>query len=117
MMTSRRAAHFFDSVRASAQELELNRYLWLLLVVTNLVDVLASRRAFQFGVDELNPIVDGMLSQYGILGVAVFKTFWLAVLLALLPFVHGWSQKFLAVACSAYLVLTVLHIWFLSPLL
>jgi hypothetical protein len=95
----------------------LNRYLWLLLVVTNVVDVLASRRAFEFGIEELNPIVDSVLSAYGIWGIALFKALWLGVLLVLLPHIRGWTRMLLAFACLAYFALTVLHIWNLSPLL
>lgn len=103
--------------RASEREEHLNRYLWLFLVVTNAVDVLASRRAFQFGIAELNPIVDLIISYFGIWGLAAFKALWIIMLMPLLPFVRGWTQAMLALACLAYFVLTIGHIWFLSPLL
>ena len=105
------------SPKPAARDRYLNRYLWLLLAVTNLVDVLASRRAFEFGMAELNPVIDSLLSAYGIAGVALFKAFWLGVLFFLLPHIKGWTQILLACACAAYFALTVLHIWNLSPLL
>ena len=91
--------------------------MWALLAVTNIVDVLASRRAFDFGMGELNPFVSMLLDEFGILGVALFKAFWLLVLLGLLPYVKGWTQKFFELACVVYLLLTALHLWNLSPLL
>lgn len=103
--------------KASPRDKQLNRYLWSLLAVTNLVDLLASRRAFDLGIGELNPIVDWLFSAYGISSVAVFKLFWLTALLVLLPYVRGWTQAFFAFACVIYLGLTLLHIARLSPLL
>lgn len=102
---------------AAAEDRELNLYLWALLAVTNLVDVLASKRAFDVGLEELNPVAASLLAEYGLLGLALCKAFWLAVLVVSLPYIHGWVQKFLALACGAYLGLTILHIWNLSPLL
>jgi hypothetical protein len=103
--------------KPATRDRHLNRYLWLLLAVTNAVDVLASRRAFEFGMAELNPFIDSLLASYGIVGVALFKAFWLGALLLLLPHIKGWTQMLLAFACAAYFALTVLHIWNLSPLL
>ena len=105
------------SQRASAQEKELNEYLWVLLAVANLVDVLASRRAFQSGTGELNPIVDLILADQGVLGIALFKAFWLVVLWFLLPYMRSWTQKLFVFACLAYFCLTLIHVWYLSPLL
>jgi Domain of unknown function (DUF5658) len=101
----------------AASDVHLNLYLWALLAVTNLVDVLASRRAFDLGIAELNPLVDSVLFAYGISGIAFLKLFWLAVLLVLLAHIRGWLQAFLAVACLIYLGLTVFHIANLSPLI
>lgn len=103
--------------QASPRARHLNRYLWVLLAVTNLVDLLASRRAFALGIGELNPIVDSLFSTYGIASVALFKAFWLVALLILLPYVRGWIQAFFAFACVVYLGLTMLHIAWFSPLL
>lgn len=103
--------------RASEREEHLNRYLWVFLVITNVVDVLASRRAFQFGIAEVNPIVDLIISYFGIWGLAVFKVLWILMLMPLLPYIKGWTQAMLGLACLAYFVLTIAHIWFLSPLL
>ena len=103
--------------QASPRARHLNRYLWVLLAVTNLVDLLASRRAFALGIGELNPIVDLLFSAYGIASIALFKLFWLVALLVLLPYVRGWTQALFAFACVIYLGLTMLHIAWLSPLL
>ena len=104
-------------IRASERDKDLNLYLWVFLVVTNIVDVLASRRAFEFGIAELNPVVDLILADNGILGVVLFKAFWLFVLMFLLAYIRGWMQLLLGLACLAYFAVAVLHIWMLSPLL
>ena len=104
-------------LRASERDKELNLYLWAFLVVTNIVDVLASRRAFELGMTELNLLVDLVLADHGILGVVLLKTFWLVVLMFLLPYIRGWTQLLLGLACLAYFAVTVIHIWMLPPLL
>ena len=65
--------------------MRLNLYLWVFLVVTNAVDVLASRRAFELGIAESNRVVDLILANFGLLGVVLFKGFWLLILMLLLP--------------------------------
>ncbi len=102
---------------ASRQDRRLNWYLWALLVVTNLVDVLATRRAFDLAIPELNPTVEMLISGYGIAGVAAFKALWLLILLVLIPYIRGWTQNLLKLACGTYLVLTVWHISHLPRLL
>jgi hypothetical protein len=104
-------------IRASERDKDLNLYLWVFLVVTNIVDVLSSRRAFESGITELNPVVDLVLADYGILGVVLLKSFWLVGLMFLLPYIRGWTQFLLGLACLAYFAVAVLHIWMLSPLL
>lgn len=107
----------FPRPGASEREERLNHYLWAFLVVTNVVDVLASRRAFEFGIAEVNPFADLIIANYGIWALALFKAFWILMLLPLLPHVKGWTRVLLALACAVYGVLTIAHIWFLSPLL
>lgn len=102
---------------ASSRERHLNRYLWALLAVTNLVDVLASRRAFGLGIGELNPFIESLLARYGLVGLGMLKLFWISVLLILLPYIRGWLHQLLMLACLVYLALTVVHIARLSPLL
>ena len=109
--------HTAFAIQPRILDRHLNVYLWLLLVAANLVDVLASRRAFQFGVTELNPVVDVVLVDYGVGAVSLLKAFWLLVLFFLLPHMKGWKQALLAVATLIYFALTLLHIWYLSPLL
>ena len=109
--------HTAFSIQPRIRDEHLNVYLWLLLVATNLVDLLASRRAFAIGIDELNPVVDAILVDQGIWGIGLFKAFWLLVLLLLLPRIQGWTQALLAFACLVYFALTLLHLWHLSPLL
>lgn len=95
----------------------LNRYLWALLLVTNIVDVLASRRAFQFDIAEMNPLLGTVLAAFGLPGLALVKAFWLVVLLLLLSHIRGWTQVLFSAACLTYVALTAVHIWHLSPLL
>lgn len=66
---------------------------------------------------ELNPVVDAVLVDYGVGGVTLVKAFWLVVLWFLLPHITGWKQALLALASLVYFALTLLHIWFLSPLI
>jgi len=104
-------------ITVSAQGRRLNLCLWLLLSVTNVVDVLATRRAFQIGIEELNPIVALVYSQYGIGAVAALKVPFLILLCCLIPYIRGWTRGLLILACGIYLTLTAAHIWYLSPLL
>lgn len=102
---------------ASAQGLRLNRLLWLLLAITNLVDVIGTARAFELGIGELNPIVAMFHNTFGLAGIAAPKLLFLTALLVLLPWIRSWTRIMFAFACSVYLALTVIHIWFLSPLI
>ena len=103
--------------RASESEELLNRYWWSLLLVTNAVDVLASKRAFASGIAELNPAVDLVISHFGVWALAVSKAIWLVMLLLLLPYIRGWTQALLALSCLVYCGVVLAHIWYLSPLL
>ncbi len=101
------------STWASHQDLprsHLNIVLWCSLALTNAVDVLASRRAYEIGIGEMNPVVSMLLTQYGVLGIALFKGFWLLLLLLLLSRITGWTQKLFACACLIYIALAVYHI-------
>ena len=109
--------HTAFAIQPRILDRHLNVYLWLLLAAANLVDVLASRRAFQIGMTELNPVVDAVLVDHGVWGVSVLKAFWLLLLFFLLPYIKGWTQTLLAFASLVYFALTLIHIWFLSPLL
>jgi hypothetical protein len=106
-----------SSPLASDQGRHLNLYLWVLLVVTNLVDVLGTSRAFEIGIGELNPVVDVVHATFGISGLVTAKVIFLSLLFFLLPYVRTWTRALFAFACSAYLALTVAHIWYLSPLI
>lgn len=103
--------------KASASDARLNRYMVLLLAVTNAVDLLASRRAFSFGVAELNPLVDLVISNYGIWTLGLIKAFWIMALAFFIPYIRGWTQALLGLSCIAYLIVTILHVANLSPLL
>jgi hypothetical protein len=109
--------HTAFAIQPRILDRHLNVYLWLLLSAANLVDVLASRRAFGIGMVELNPIVDLVLVEFGVWGVSLLKAFWLLVLYFLLPHIRGWTQALLTFASLAYFALTLLHLWHLSPLL
>jgi hypothetical protein len=95
----------------------LNFYLWLLLTVTNVVDVLGTRRAFSIGVHELNPIVEFFYAQFGMISIAFAKAVFLVLLYFLIPYIRGWNRALFVFACCVYLALTVAHVWYLSPLL
>ena len=105
------------TLTASAAGWRLNLYLWLLLAVTNVVDFLGTRRAFQLGIEELNPLVAFAYAEFGIGAVAAMKIPFLLLLGCLLPYIRGWTRGLLAAACAVYLALTGAHIWYLSPLL
>ena len=109
--------HTAFAIQPRILDRHLNVCLWLLLGAANIVDVLASRRAFEFGMVELNPVVDVVLVDFGVGGVSVLKALWLVALWFLLPHINGWKQGLLALASLVYFALTLLHIWFLSPLI
>ena len=111
--------HAAESLRPRASERggRLNLYLWTLLAVTNFADVLGTRRAFEIGIGELNPLVDVLHAAYGVAGIVAPKAFFLMLLFVLLPYVCSWTRALLALTCSIYLGLTLAHIWYLSPLL
>jgi hypothetical protein len=105
------------SPRASSSGQRVNLCLWALLAAMNLFDVLATGRAFDIGIGELNPIVDALHAEFGLAGITALKAAFLTLLLFLLPFIRTWTRALFALTCSAYLALTVAHIGFLSPLL
>ncbi len=90
--------------------MRLNLLLWWLLTVTNAVDILASRRAYELGIEELNPLISMLLAEHGLLSIVVLKGFWLFLLLRLLPYLQGWTQALFACACLAYFALAVVHL-------
>ncbi len=90
--------------------LRLNYLLWVLLVVANITDVLASKHAFERGAIELNPIANLLLEAHGIAGLAVFKALWLVILLSLLRFIEGWVQWLFVFACAVYFALALYHL-------
>jgi len=95
----------------------LNFYLWLLLAVTNVIDVLGTRRAFSIGIHELNPIVEFFYAQFGMIPIAFAKAVFLVLLYFLIPHIRGWNRALFVFACCVYLALTFAHVWYLSPLL
>lgn len=117
LLCEARAGAGFIPARVPAADRRLNLYLWLLLVVTNLVDVLGTQRAFALGIGELNPLIAAIYAEHGIVAVALFKSVFLGILGMTLPWIRGFNRALLAGACCAYLALTAAHIWYLSPLL
>ncbi len=95
----------------TAPRLRINFLLWLLLVLTNVTDVLASRYALAHGAVELNPIVAALLDAHGISGLVLFKGFWLVLLLILLPYIKGWLQWLYGFVSVAYLLLSAYHLY------
>ena len=96
--------------QTDSSRLRLNYFLWVLLVVANITDVLASKHAFERGAIELNPIARLLLEAHGIVGLAVFKALWLVVLLILVRFVKGWIQWLFVFACAVYFALALYHL-------
>jgi hypothetical protein len=94
-----------------------NLYLWILLAVTNLIDLLATGRAFEFGIDELNPLVNQLHAGFGMSGIGLLKATFLTLLYFLLPHVRTWTRALFVLACGIYVALTLAHIWYLAPLL
>jgi hypothetical protein len=86
------------------------------LTVTNIVDLLGTRRAFEIGVSELNPIVELFYESFGMISVALVKAVFLTLLFFLIPYIRGWNRVLFVFACCVYLALTFAHIWYLSPL-
>jgi len=95
----------------------LNFYLWWLLAVTNVVDVLGTQRAFEMGISELNPIVELFYAHFGMISVALVKALFLILLYFLVPYIRGWNRVLFIFACGVYLALTIAHIGYLSPLI
>ena len=93
--------------------LRVNYLLWLLLVLTNVTDVLASRHALAHGAVELNPLVARLLEAHGINGLMLIKGFWLALLLVLVPYLRGWVQWLYASVSTAYVLLAAYHLYHL----
>lgn len=104
-------------IAVSPPQRRLNLYLWLLLTATNVVDVLATARAFEIGIGELNPIVAMLYTQFGIGSVVVFKAVFLGLLCFMIPYIRTWTRALLMLACCIYCVLTAAHVWYLMPLL
>ena len=98
---------------SSFSRLRVNYLLWLLLVITNLTDVLASKHALAHGATELNPIVALLLEAHGITGLVVFKGVWLVALLVLVPLIKGWVQWLFVLVSMAYVLLAVYHLYHL----
>ncbi len=104
-------------IPASEQGRRLNLLLWALLALTNCADVIGTARAFEIGISELNPIVDLFHADFGMAGVIAPKVLFLTMLYFLLPWVRSWTRALFALACSAYVALTMAHVWYLSPLI
>ena len=95
----------------AAPGLRVNFLLWLLLLLTNITDVLASRYALARGAVELNPNVAVLLEAHGISGLVLFKGLWLVLLLLLLPYIKGWLQWLYGFVSLAYLLLSAYHLY------
>lgn len=104
-------SHLRAWLRASQQSgVQINHVLWMVLLVTNLIDLSASDHAFSRGLVELNPIMSALYLRFGNAGLALFKGFWLLALLLLIPYIRGWTQKPLAFSGLVYLGLAISHL-------
>lgn len=113
----REAARAGTTLRATERGWRLNLLLWMLLALSNFVDVLGTARAFEMGIGELNPIVEVVHATWGMIGVVIPKVVFLTMLFFLLPWIRAWTRLLFGFAAAVYLALTVVHIWYLSPLL
>ena len=114
---ARRRTQSMAASAVDSAERRLNFYLWCLLAVTNVVDVLGTQRAFDLGIGELNPIVELFYGMFGMASVVLLKALFLTVLFFMIPYIRGWNRVLFVFACCVYLVLTVAHVAYLSPLL
>ena len=113
----RAAAPAGTTLRATERGWRLNLLLWMLLALSNFVDVLGTARAFEMGIGELNPIVEVIHAAWGMIGVVIPKVVFLTMLFFLLPWIRAWTRLLFGFTAAVYLALTVVHIWYLSPLL
>ena len=91
--------------------------LWLVLFAANSVDVGASFFAIEVGYLEANVLVREVYEKFGLTGLIIVKTFWLLVLLVLVPWMQGWTLALLAFASLIYVFVTIYHLVFLLPLI
>jgi len=88
----------------------LNILLWLILVVTNLLDLLVTYYAFSKGAIEANPLMFLLCTNYGNMAMAFYKGLLLGMLMFLLPFIRNFLQKCLIFSCSVYVILVISHV-------
>ncbi len=92
-------------------------YAWCLLLVANVVDVLASRWAFEFGAEELNPLAAMLLSWGGLAMLVWFKGVCLVILLVSIPYMTAvWIQFLFLMTCVVYVCLVAYHITYMNSL-
>lgn len=84
--------------------------LWIILFLSNIIDVASSWYVFSLGCEELNPVIALVYERWGINGLTLFKSFCLFVLLVLLPHVNGWKLTLFMLCCSIYAGLAIYHI-------
>jgi hypothetical protein len=82
-----------------------NVFLWLVLLMTNLIDIMFSYAAFAKGAVEINPTVSIIIRQFGYIGLAFQKGIPIGALLILLPYIRGKLQYLLGFSVLVYLVL------------
>lgn len=89
--------------------IKTNLFLWLVLFVTNIIDLIATYYAFSLGAVEANPAMDAVIKNFGDIGLAFYKGLMLGGLFIFLPFINKRIQKFLVFTVFVYIVLTISH--------
>jgi hypothetical protein len=87
----------------------INLFLWTLLLITNVIDLIVSYSLFSHGAVEMNPAMSILCSQFGNISLAFYKGFLLGALFILLPYIKNKLQYLLLSTCSVYIVLVVSH--------
>jgi hypothetical protein len=82
---------------------------WIVLFITNLIDLLVTYYAFTRGAVEGNPFMAMICRQFGYVGLAAYKGFFMGMLLVLIPFITRRIQWLLWVTVLSYGVLTLSH--------
>ncbi len=93
------------------KDYKTNIILWMILVFTNLVDIMYTYYVFSKDGIECNPILIFMCSKFGNISIAFFKGFLLGFLFLLLPFIRGWLQKLLFFPCLVYCILIITYVF------
>jgi hypothetical protein len=86
----------------------LKLLLWIVLVITNAIDIWATQYSLNLGCVELNPLVK-LFCTKTITYLAIYKSLLLFVLLLLIPYIKGLTLILLKICCCIYVFVVVYH--------